>query len=950
MQLDNFNYTTFMKLFFKKALAVFVLVGGMTTATAQQLLPQLPTDPDVRIGKLENGLTYYIRHNALPEKQAEFYIAQKVGSILEEDNQRGLAHFLEHMCFNGTKHFPGNSLREYLETIGVKFGTNLNAYTSIDETVYNISDVPVIRDGIIDSCLLILHDWADDLTLDPQEIDKERGVIHEEWRTRTGAMMRMYENAFPKMFAGCKYAYRLPIGLMEVVDNFPYKDLRDYYEKWYRPDQQGIIVVGDINVDQVEAKIKKLFSPIKMPANAAERKYFPVPNNKETIITISKDKEQQSNQVYVFHKHEPFPDNQKNTAAYLAFKFILAAAENMLNNRLSELTQQANPPFIGAGTADGDFLMAKTKQAFTGMAVCKEGNIETGLKALMREFERAQKYGFTEGEFARLKANYLSGLEKVYNERNKMKNEQFVSQYVANFTEGEPIPSIEQEYTLMSQIIPKVPVESVNKVFQSLVSDSNMVVSLFLPDKPDMKYPTEADIQKVLNDAKNEKLEPYVDKVSSEPLISENLKGGKVVKTEKGIFDSKVLTLSNGVRIILKPTTFKADEVRMQAFSKGGNSLFDDKDAMQFGLIDRVVGLGGLGNFSAIDLPKALAGKVASASASVRTLSETVKGSCAPKDFETMMQLTYLNFTAPRKDEAAFESFKNRMKAQLANAEANPQTALVDTLTKTLYGNNPRAIRLKANMVDQIDYQKIMDMYKDRFKDASGFTFIFVGNIDEEKMIPLIEKYIGSLPSLNLKENFRNVNLDVRKGLHKNTFHKDLQTKKATICIVQSGQCEYNIKNKLMMNILSQLLTMEYTETVREQEGGTYGVGVSGSLSKYPTAQGTVEISFDTDPDRRTKMVELIDKGINDFIAQGPNAENLKKVKEYMLKNFEANQKENSFWMSALYNYYWEGVDNATDLDKTISSISASDLKQFAKKFFAQKNRIEVCMTSGNIN
>ena len=939
-----------MKKLFRKALIVFAFVAGTTAAFAQHQLPQLPTDPQVRIGKLDNGLTYYIRHNALPKKQAEFYIAQKVGSILENDNQRGLAHFLEHMCFNGTKHFPGNTLREYLETIGVKFGANLNAYTSIDETVYNISDVPVIREGIIDSCLLILHDWADDLLLEPKEIDKERGVIHEEWRTRNGAMLRMYDSAFPKMLSNSKYAYRLPIGLMEVVDNFPYQVLRDYYEKWYRPDQQGIIVVGDIDVDQIEAKIKVLFSPIKMPENAAKREYASVPDNKETIISISKDKEQQANTVYVFHKHEPFPEEQKNTIAYLAYKFAVGAAESMLSDRLDEMTQLANPPFIGAGAQDGDFLIAKTKKAFTGMVTCKEGHIETGLAALMREFERAHKFGFTEGEFARFKANYMSILEKVYNERNKMKNAQIVKEYVTNFIEGEPIPSIEQEYAIMSQIVPNLPVESVNRIFQTLVTDSNMVVGLFLPDKPGVKLPTEADIQKVLNDVKNEKLEPYADKVSNEPLISEELKGGKVVKTENGIFDSKVLTLSNGVRVVLKPTTFKADEIRMQSFSNGGNSLFDDKDAIQFGMIDRVVGLGGWGKFSAIELPKVLAGEVASTSASVRTLTEAVNGSCAPKDFETMMQLTYLNFTAPRKDEAAFESFKNRMKAQLANVEANPKIALVDTLNKTLYGDNPRSARLKADMVDQLDYQKIMDMYANRFKDASGFTFIFVGNIDEEKMIPLIEKYLGSLPSLNLKENFRNVNLDVQKGIHKNVFHKDLETKKATVCIVRSGKCEYNIKNKIMMNILSQLLTMEYTDTVREQEGGTYGVGVSGSVSKYPTQQATMEISFDTDPDRRARMVELIDKGMNDFIANGPNAENLKKVKEYMMKNFEANQKENGFWMSALYAYYWEGVDNATGLDKIISSITAADLKKFAKKFFAQKNRIEVSMTSGNID
>lgn len=938
-----------MKNFYRKTLIAAFLIGSAVTAFSQQM-PPIPTDPDVRTGKLENGLTYYIRHNELPEKQADFYIAQKVGSILEEDNQRGLAHFLEHMCFNGTKNFPGNSLREYLESIGVKFGVNLNAYTSIDETVYNINDVPVIREGIIDSCLLILHDWADDLTLDPKEIDKERGVIHEEWRTRTGAMMRMYETAFPTIFAGSKYAYRLPIGTMEVVDNFPYQALRDYYEKWYRPDQQGIIVVGDVNVDQIEQKIKNLFGPIQMPANPAERVHYPVPDNKETIVSINKDKEQEINQVMVFHKHEPFPAEMKNTVGYLAYSFMDYAISHMLNARLQELLLTATPPFINAGAQDMDFILAKTKRAFTGVAICKEDGIESGLKALMREIERAHRFGFTASEYARAKADYLSNLENVYNERDKMKNNQFVAQYVSNFIDGEPIPSVEYKYTMMNQLVPNIPLESVNQLYQQQVSDTNRVVCLFCPDKEGMKYPTEESIRKVLAEVNAEKLEPYVDKTSDEPLMKEKPTGGKVTNTEKGPFESTILTLSNGVRVVLKPTNFKADEIRMQSFSAGGNSLFDDEDALQYAVLDEVVSLGGLGNFSAIDLQKILAGKVASASASVRTLTEAVNGSCAPKDLETMLQLTYLSFTAPRTDQAAFESFKNRLKAQLANQEANPNTALSDTITKVLYGDNPRAARIKADKVDQIDYGKIMEMYRDRFKDASDFTFIFVGNIDPATATPLIETYLGGLPSTGRKENFRDPKLDIRKGEWKNIFHKDLQTQKATVIIVESGTCEYTLKNKLMMSMLSQLLTMKYTETVREEAGASYGVSVQGNLSKYPKEEATLQIFFDTDPTKRADMSQLIDKGIEEFIAGGPKAEDLAKVKEYMLKTYEANQKENGYWMSLLYGSLWEGMDGRTGYTDLVNGITNADLQQFAKTLMAQKNRIEVSMTSGDTN
>lgn len=938
-----------MKNLFKKTCAIVVVLGGMVNTHAQQM-PPIPTDPSVRIGKLDNGLTYYIRHNALPEKQAEFYIAQKVGSILEEDNQRGLAHFLEHMCFNGTKHFPGNSLREYLESIGVKFGANLNAYTSIDETVYNISNVPVIRDGIIDSCLLILHDWADGLTLDHKEIDKERGVIHEEWRTSMGAQTRMNEIILPKALSESKYAYRLPIGTMEVVDHFPYQALKDYYEKWYRPDQQGIIVVGDIDVDQVEEKIKKLFSPIQMPANPAERVYYPVPDNKEPIISIAKDKEQKVTQIYVHHKHEPVPAEMKKTVGYFAYNYIISMIENMLNNRLEELALKANPPFIEAGVGDVKFILAKTKRSFAGVAVSKDDGIETALAALMREIERAHRFGFTPSEYERVKADYLSAWESAYNERSKMKNSQFVQQYVSNFINDEPIPSIEDKYAIMSKgIVPAITVEQVNATFKSLISDTNMVVSLYCPDKPEVKLPTEADILKVLNDVKAEKLEAYVDKVSNEPLLKEVPAGGKVVKTEEGAFGSTVLTLSNGARVILKSTDFKADEIRMQGFSKGGSSLFDAKDSIQFNVLNSVATLGGFGNFSLTDLQKQLAGKMASVSTSVNILSEIVKGGCAPKDLETMLQLTYLTFTAPRMDQAAFESFKTRTKSHLANQEADPNVALGDTISKEIYGKNPYTIRMKPHMVDQIDYAKVIELYKDRFKDAGDFTFIMIGNIDQDTAIPLIEKYLGGLPSINKKENFRNV-VETRKGQSRNIFHKDLQTEKATVLLFNSGDCPYTLKNLIQMSMLSQLLTMEYTETVREEEGGTYGVNVSGGIRKYPKEEATLEIYFDTDPKKRVELTKLIDKGISEFIADGPNADNLKKVKEYMLKNFESNQKENGYWMNLLYSFYWENLDRAAGYKELVNNITGADLQAFAKAFFSQNNRIEVSMTSGDTN
>ena len=931
----------------KRIVASFALLCMAIVSMAQQQpqMPPIPTDPNVRIGKLENGLTYYIRHNELPEDRADFYIAQKVGSILEEENQRGLAHFLEHMCFNGTTHFPGKGIINWLESIGVKFGVNLNAYTSIDETVYNINNVPIIRDGIVDSCLLILHDWANDLTLDPKEIDNERGVIHEEWRTGQGAMMRMYEQAFPKAYEGSKYGHRLPIGTIEVIDNFPHQALRDYYEKWYRPDLQGIVVVGDIDVDKVEAKIQEVFSKIEMPANAAERKYEQVPDNKEPIITIAKDKEQPSTMIYIWHKNPATPNEAKGNIMYMAQNYMLSMISSMLNARFNELVQSANPPFIMGGAEYTDFLVAKTTEAFAGVAICKDDGIPTALSTLVREIERARKFGFTASEYARAKADYLRSLESAYNERDKMKNNQYVQEYVRHFIDNEPIPGIEMEYTLMNQLAPNIPVEAINSILPQLIKDENVVINIFGPDKEGMVYPTEEEILDILKNTKAEEITAYVDKVSDEPLMKETPKAGKIVKTEAGPFGSTALTLSNGVRVVIKNTDFKADEIRMTAFSPGGTSVFGTKEALQLKMLNSVAGLGGLGNFSNVDLEKVLAGKKASVSASVNGLTERIGGSCSPKDLETLMQLVYLTFTAPRMDDAAFESFKQRTKASLANQEADPSIALVDTLNKEMYGNHPMAMRVKAEMIDQIDYNRIMEMYKDRFKEAGDFTFLFVGNINLEEAKPLIETYLGGLPTINRKENFKDIKLDIQKGIRKNVFEKKMETPKATVLNIISGNCPLNLKNSLLMTILSQTMDMVYTEIIREKEGASYGVGTVGQIN-YPKDEAFFQIYFDTDPAKREKMEQIVMAELQKVAQEGPNPEHLAKVKEYMLKQYTENIKENGYWLNQLLEYYFSNIDMNTNYEKLVNEMTIDDVKNFTKALLDQGNIIEVTMTA----
>ena len=917
------------------------------TAVAQQM-PPIPVDPDVRIGKLDNGLTYYIRHNDYKKDRADFYIAQKVGSILEEDDQRGLAHFLEHMCFNGTEHFEGNGLISYLETIGVKFGANLNAYTGVDETVYNISDVPVVRESIVDSCLLILSDWADGLTLDPEEIDKERGVIHEEWRTRSSAMMRMYETSLPEIYQGCRYGYRLPIGTMEVVDNFPYQALRDYYEKWYRPDQQGIIVVGDIDVDKVEAKIKELFSPIEMPADPAERIYYPVPDNIEPIVVVNKDKEMQNYQIELYHKHAAIPAEAKTDVSYLFYNYMLSMAEDMLNARFIELTTKPGSPCMYAMSSDDNFILAKTAQSFTTYGMSDAAGLDSTMAMLVRETERVRRHGFTASEYDRARNEYLSLLEKAYNNRDKQENEYYVKQYQLNFLDGEPIPSIEDEYNMMKQYAGMIPVEAVNQLMPALIADTNVVVIVSCPEKEGMRIPTKDELLGVINATIAEDIAPYVDSTPTEPLMSEEQMpaGGTIVEEKDGVFGSKVLTLSNGIKVILKDTDLKADDINMTAVSWGGRSLVDDKDLLDADQMGMLIGLGGLGNFSMLDLQKVLSGKQASVSPALSGLTESFSGHSTVKDFETMLQLLYLSFDDPRRDDEVVKSQLDILKSALANQELDPNVAFSDTLSNMLYGGNPRFLgSLKADMVDKIDYDNVLEIYKDRFDNPGDFTFIFVGNLDGANVRDLIAKYIGGLKTDKAREKYNERNaLQINKGLDEKSFTREMETPKATVLEFYVGDYEYTLKHDLEVNIIGQLLDMCYTESIRENIGGSYGVGVSGTMSDLPKGEFYFQIYFDTDPAKLDTTLIAVKDGIDKFIAEGPNAEDLAKVKEYMVKKHHEDLKENSYWMNAIYSYVLTGRDDSTAYLETLESIDAKSLVKTAKAVFAEKNKKQLIM------
>ena len=905
----------------------------------------LPTDSAVRIGTLSNGLTYYLRYNNHPEKQANFYIAQKVGSIQENDDQRGLAHFLEHMCFNGTTHFPDNSLIRYLESIGVKFGTNLNAYTSFDQTVYNIDNVPMKVHGALDSCLMILYDWSNELTLDSTQIDKERAVIHEEWRSRRSAMMRMYDDALPVLLKDSKYAYRLPIGLMSVVDNFPYQTLRDYYHKWYRPDLQGIIVVGDIDLNDVEQKIIKLFGAIPSPINPAKRVDYEVPDNVEPLISVTKDKEQKQLQTMISFKHNIIPDTQKNTEEYYRTILIQYFAESILNNRFSELLYQENPPFLAAKSSYGKYLVAKTKNAFTTTFASTTENFSEAFSTVLIELERMLRHGANQSELDRQQLDYSNRIENFLLEKNKITSKSFVQDYLNHFLSNSPILSRQQEYDITKRILPTIQLDDINACFVDWLSDStNISIAAFCPE--DDNLPTEDQIRYQFDNRKKIDIEPYDDKSPVGELIDKSLlQGGKIRKENNGKFGSTIWTLSNGARLVLKPTDFKENQIRLTAISPGGTSLYDDSEIINLTLMSSVATLGGYGDYNKIQLRKLLSGKSTNVVSTVATLREGLVGYTTPKDFETMMQLVYLHFTSIRKDSIAFNSFINRYRVQLEGKQKDPSTALSDSLLVAMYGHHPRALSFKPDDLNKIDYDRSMEIYKERFEDASDFTFYLVGDFNPDSIKPFIEKYIGALPTTYSKEKYVDRKKYLRKGNYENNFTRKMETPKSTVVAILHTPQKATTKKEIEMDMLNQILRMIYTEEIREKEGGTYGVSVKGAVVRIPKQLAHLQISFTTNPERRDHLTKLVLDLFANFTEKGPAPEMVDKVRQYMLKRHNEQLIENSYWMDMLTSYYWENENKHTNYEKILNNTSSKDIQRLAKKILNSGNVIQISMT-----
>ena len=927
------------------AAMMLVALGSMA-----QSMP-IENDPSVRTGKLPNGLTYYVKQNNWPEHRVNFYIAQRVGSLQEEESQRGLAHFLEHMAFNGTEHYPGNGVIDYTRSLGVEFGRDLNAYTSVDQTVYNINDVPSTRVSALDSCLLILKDWSNGLLLEGDEIDKERGVIHEEWRVRSSASQRMFERNLEKLYPGSKYGKRMPIGLMSVVDNFKYNEIRDYYHKWYRPDNQAIVVVGDIDVDRTEAKIKEMFGAIPAPAaDAAQVVDVEVPDNKEPIIVVDKDKEQQMNIIQVMYKTDPLPNEMKSDITYMLMKYAIDMACTMLDKRLDEKSQDPDCPYMQAGAGYGNYIFAKTKDCFQLFIAPKEGKTNEAVKAVTEEALRASQHGFTATEFARVKDDYMSNLEKQYNNRNQINNDRFGREYCAHYLNNEPYPSIEWTYQMMNMIAPNVGVEMINQLMAQMMptTDENLVVLNFNPDKEGVALPAESELMGAINAAQEAKLEAYVDNVKDEPLMTVMPKPGKIVKeTENKQLGFKELILSNGAKVILKPTTFKDDEIRYKAVSKGGSSLYGPEDWANCQMFDAVIGMSGLGNFSSNELQKALAGKNANVDLSMSTTRESLSGNSTKKDLETMFQMNYLYFTSIKKDEKAVTSLLNMLETQLKNKSTVPMAIFGDSVKNTIYNHSWRERPFNAENVKDINYDRVLEIAKERTANAADFTFYFVGSFDEATIKPLIEQYIASLPAKKGQaEDFKEVT-QLATGNVVNEFIQKMETPQATAVMMwHSSLAPYTMENDIKADITGQVLETLLLKKVREDEGAAYspnGYAGMSMIGKKPFIQSVASISMK--PEKKDIVLNIMRESLNEIANGQVEADALQKIKEKMLKDYDTNAKSNGSWINMLNTYNDYNLDLFNGYKEAVNKVTAADISNFVKtQLLSAKNRIEVIM------
>ena len=901
---------------------------------------KIPVDARITVGSLSNGLRYWIRENREPKNRAELRLVINAGSVLEDEDQLGLAHVVEHLAFNGSTHFPQQKLVDFMQSIGMRFGPDLNAFTGFDETIYLLK-VPTDSPEILQTSFLILEDWAQGVTFDPKAVDKERGIIVEEWRLGQGADERIREKQFPVLLRGSRYAERNPIGRKEVIETFSVDTLKRFYKTWYRPDLMAVIAVGDFDRARIEELVKKHFGPLKVPPGAPARPAYPVPDHEETLFSIVADKEAEQNVVAVYHKL-PLADQDKvgDYRRMLVERLFNA----MLNSRLVEITQKPGAPFLGAVSSRGRFV--GSKDVYVISALVADGGVPRGLEALYAEGEKVARYGFTATEIERQKSEMLRYFERAMVERNTEDSGDLAEEFTRAFLEGEPTPGIQYEYELHMAFMPGITLEETNALAREWMTPRNRVITATVPEKAGVPVPTEAELRAVLESVKTAELAAYVDTTTDAPLVPEPPAPGAIV-SERRIEEVGLTewTLSNGARVVLKPTAFKEDEILFRAISAGGVSLAEDETLIPANTADQVVPAGGLGGFSAVDLQKKLAGKAVSVSPAIDELEEGLSGSASPRDAETLFELIYLTFTAPRADPVVFESLKSQWKAFLENRAQNPETVFTDTLRTTMQRDQPRFRPMTVDEIPKMSLERSLDFYRDRFADASDFTFVFVGNLDQEKLRPLVERYLASLPSLSRKETWRDWRVEPPEGVVKRTVEKGVEPK-SLAAIVFSGPFAYTAENRVAIRAAAQILEDRLRKLLREKVSGTYDVSVQPSYGRIPREEFRMGIDLGADPERIDELVGLIFKEIRKLQKKGPKTEEVLEVRLAESRDYETNSRQNGWWLRQLLERYRLNEDPAA-LAKVADSfavLTPASVKAAAKTYFNTKRYVQVVL------
>ena len=931
----------------KLLFSLVALFIGVSSICAQMM--ELPLDPEVRVGKLENGMTYYIRHNEKPKGQASFYIYHDVGAIQEEDDQQGLAHFLEHMAFNGSENLPEKAMIEQLETIGVQFGLNLNAFTSWDCTEYMIKDCPVAEEKNLDLALLILHDWSQFISLEDEEIDSERGVIMEELRTRDGAGLRAQNDMIKNLYKGTLYEHRNLIGYLDGLKSFERSSLVNFYKKWYRPEYQALVIVGDVDVDQVEAKIKTLMADIPAsPADAAQKEVIMVPATEEPIISVFTDKEMTQSSVMMFARREALPKELQNTDFGYTYNLINTFVTEMMDARFEEIAQAADAPFLGGGMSEGSIGICPTLESTMFSATAHEGRTDEAFRAIYTEMERMRRHGFTAGEFERAKQEILRWSERQYTNRNDVHNDSYAQRYLDHYAKGTPMMDAETQWQIDQMVINQMNVDVINQAYAQFVRpNENLVILVRSPKKEGVAVPAAEDIKAIIAEVEASEIEAYEDNTVIEPLIdpATKLKGSKVKATAQNeSLGYTEWTLKNGIKVIVRPSTLKADEVTISAVSKGGLSMLSDEEYYQGAFLGMIMGNSGIGKFSSTELSKQLSGKSAWASVGTASYEHAVNAGGSPKDIETILQLMYLNFTSPRFDQTDLDNMKKMYIPYFTNMESDPNYICSKELQKTLYGNNPRRQATSVAQIEALNIPALQNVHAKLFSFAEDFRFIIAGNVDLNTLKPLVEKYIGSLPTSKNVE-YAVVDDGVRyAGNITNEFRTKMEQPKVSVRLIYTGAMEDNAKNRLIVDLLSRALDSRYMVSIREEKGGTYGVSVQGAVDEYPTENYFVAIVFDTNDQLADELVEICDKEIRKIAEEGPLADDVAKAKEFLQKNYANVLDNNSGWVSAITRWYEEGYNYKEEYLGILESVTLEDVKAFAQKLLDDNNRTLVMM------